>query len=392
MSSRLPAKTACLVLFCAQAAAQQAESITVTAAPSNRSATGTVILNADTIARSGAGTLGQLLDQLPAFGSQGVGGGQNDGGYGEYFVDLRNLNFDRTLVLVDGKRFVLSGIQTDEAVDLNNIPAAFVDHVEVLRDGTQPQFAADAVAGVVNVVLKDQVDGVHLDAYGAGATGGGAGNADLSLLGGRAFPGGHLAFGADVFSRDPVLQSSRAWAANPIASVGDGQTLFGSTAATGGHAVGAGIDALALGAGASRPFNPATDDFNPAGDRYLQGGLQRATGYLDVDAMLTDNVTADVELLFTDRRATTLDPPQTLGLTGTTRNPDGFVIPAGAPGDPFGVPVTFERVVSEAGAQRTVTSGPVWRVLSGLQGSISDWGWSLSFDRGQSLTHYNVGQ
>ena len=155
---------------------------------------------------------------------------------------------------MDGKRFVPSGIQTDEAVDLNDIPAAFVDHIEVLRDGSQPEYAADAVAGAVNVVWKDQVDGVHLDACGAGAPAGGAGNADVSLVGGRAFSGGHLAFGADVFSRDPVLQGSRGWAAAPIASAGGGQTLFGSTAALGGHAVGAGVDALTLGGGASRAY------------------------------------------------------------------------------------------------------------------------------------------
>ncbi len=381
----------CLITAVPHAAvAQQAEDITVTAQPASRSPSGTVLLGADAIARSGDATLGQLLDQLPAFGSQGVSGAQNDGGYGEYFVDLRNLNFDRTLVLVDGKRFVLSGIQTDEAVDLNDIPAAFVDHIEVLRDGSQPQYAADAVAGVVNVVLKDQVDGVHLDAYGAGATAGGAGNADVSLLGGHAFASGHLAFGADIFSRDPVLQDTRGWAADPIASVGGGQTLFGSTAALGGHAVGEGVDALALGGGASRAYNPAADEFNPAPYRYLQGGLQRATAYVDADAQLADTLTADVELLFTDRRATTLDPPQTLGLNGTQKNPDGLVIPGGASGDPFGVPVTLERVVGEAGAQRTVTGGPVWRVLGGLQGVLGDWSWSLSFDHGQSLSHYTV--
>lgn len=54
------------------------------------------------------------------------------------------------------------------------------------------------MAGVVNVVLKDRVDGVHLDAYGAGAPTGGAGNADVSLLGGRAFPGLHLVGDGDA--------------------------------------------------------------------------------------------------------------------------------------------------------------------------------------------------
>jgi iron complex outermembrane receptor protein len=376
------------------ARAQPAEAITVTAAPNTRSATTTTLLSSSEIANSGASSLGSLLDQLPAFGSQGVNGAQNDGGYGEYFIDLRNLNFDRTLVLVDGKRFVLSGIQTDEAVDLNNIPLAFIDHVEVLRDGTQPQYAADAVAGAVNVVLKDQVEGMHLASYGGAATAGGAGTADISLTGGHAFQDGHIAFGLDAYDREPVPQSDRAWAADPIASAAFGpsgsETLFGSPATLGGHAIGDGVDAVALGGGRTAAYDPARDFYNQAADRYLQGGLQRASAYLDGDAMLTDSVSADAELLFTDRRATTLLPPQTLGLTGTVKYPDGFVVPASNPYNPFGTAVTLERVVGEAGDQQTTTSGPVWRVLGGLDGSLGAWDWSLAFDHGQSFSRYDT--
>ena len=377
-----------------RARAQPAEAITVTAAPSARSATTTTILSSSDIANSGASSLGSLLDQLPAFGSQGVNGAQNDGGFGEYFIDLRNLNFDRTLVLVDGKRFVLSGIQTDEAVDLNNIPLAFIDHVEVLRDGTQPQYAADAVAGVVNVVLKDQVEGVRLEGYGGAASAGGAGTTDISLTGGRTFQDGHIALGLNGFDREPVLQSDRAWAADPIASATFGpagiERLFGTPATLGGHAVGDGVDAVALGGGRTAAYDPTRDFYDSAPDRYLQGGLVRASAYLDGDAMLTDNISADAELLFTDRRATTLLPPQTLGLTGTVKRPDGFVVPASDPFNPFDTAVSLERVVGEAGDQQTTTSGPVWRVLGGLEGRLGAWDWSLSFDYGQSFSRYDT--
>jgi outer membrane receptor protein involved in Fe transport len=378
------------------AAAQQAEQITVTAAPGSQDPTGTSVAGAQAIARSGVSTLGALLDQLPEFGSQGVNGAQNDGGFGEYFIDLRNLNFDRTLVLVDGSRFVLSGIQTDEAVDLSDIPNAFVDHVEVLKDGTQPQYGPDAVAGAVNVVLKDQIEGVRLETYGAATGVPDGGTADISLVGGHAFTHGHVAFGLDVYRRDPVLQSSRAWSADPIASAvatpSGNAILYGSPATPGGHAVGPGIDAVALGGGRTAAYNPAADSYDPARDHELQGGLQRESAYFDGDYALTDSISANAELLFTDRRATTLQPPQTLGLTGTAKNPDGFTIPASDPFNPFGAPVTLERVVTEAGAQTTTTSGPVWRVLAGLDGTLDDWrdgwSWSASFDRGQSVSTY----
>jgi iron complex outermembrane receptor protein len=374
--------------------AQQAETITVTAAPASRAGDTTTVLSAADIARSGASNLGDLLNQLPSFGTQGVNGSANDGGYGEYFVDLRNLNFNRTLVLVDGKRFVLSGIQTDEAVDLNSIPVAFIDHVEVLRDGTQPGYAVDAVAGVVNVVLKDQVDGLHLDTYGGGATARGAGTGEVSLTGGHSLPDGHLAFGLDVYRRDPVLQSDRSWAANPIASAtattAGSQFLFGSPATAGGHAIGAGVDAVALGGGRTRAYDPAQDYFDPAPDRYLQGGLQRASLYADADTRLTDSVSADAEMLFTDRRATTSLPPEMLGLNGTQKHPDGFVVPGADPFNPFGEAVTLERTVSETGPQETTTSGPVWRVLGGLEGTLGAWNWSLGYNHGQSFSRYDA--
>ncbi len=372
------------------AAAQQAEQITVAAPGAKTSPVSTTTLSAGDITDSGVSSLGALLDQQPAFGSQGVNNAQNDGGFGEYFVDLRNLNFDRTLVLVDGKRFVPSGIQTDEAVDLNDIPLGFIDHVEILKDGSQPQYAADAVAGVVNVVLKDQIDGLHLDSYGAAAGAGGDGTGEITLTGGRTLPTGHVAFGLDYLDRAPVLQSDRPWSADPIASAAPGAILYGSPATLGGHAVAPGVDAVALGGGQTRPYDAATDNFNPASDRYLQGGLQRETAYADADTTLSDNVAADVELLYTQRRATTFQPPQTLGLTGTAKNPDGFTIPAADPFNPFGAPVTLERVVAEAGAQTTTTSGPVWRILSGLDGEWGDWHWSASVDHGQSLSQYTT--
>jgi iron complex outermembrane receptor protein len=375
------------------AAAQQMaqiEDVTVTATATPRDPTGTTMLNSADIARTGLSTLGDVLDQIPSMGSQGVNGAQDDGGFGEFFIDLRNLNFDRTLVLVNGSRFVISGIQTDEAVDLNDIPAAFVDHIDVLQDGSQPQYAADAVAGVVNVVLKQHIDGVQLSASGAATGEADSGTANASLMAGRDFTGGNITVGLDAYNRTPVLQSDRAWSAEPIGGTANGAFFIGSPASACGHAVGPGVNDQALGGGQVRPFDTTTDDYNPAGARYLQGGLQHETASLSAEYELTDTITGTVDILATDRSATTLEPPQILGLTGTARNPNGFVIPAANPDNPFGVPVTLERVVSEAGPQLTTTSGPVWRAVAGLNGPAGPWTWSATLDHGQSLSIYST--
>ena len=369
---------------------QQAEQMTVVAPhQTGNTADGTVTLDAAAIARTGTSSIGELLDQVPAFGSQGANAAATDSAYGEYFIDLRNLNFNRTLTMVDGNRFVLSGIQTDEAVDLNDFPAAFIDHIEVLTDGAQPQYGAEAVAGAVNVVLKDQMEGVHLETYGAATATPDAGTGEISIIGGHGFANGHATFGLDYYHRDPVQQSDRGWAAEPIASANTDSTpeiIYGSPATRGGHAVGNGVNSVISSGGGVSPYDAATDFYNTAQSRDLEGGLERETAYFDGDLALSDSITANAELLYTNRRSTITQSPAILGLTSTVKNPSGFTIPAADAYNPFGTDVTLERVVG--GPQTINTSGPVWRAILGLDGPVGDWAWSVSFNQGESLSSY----
>src|SRR5262249_28242201 len=71
------------------------------------------IIGAETLERNGVVTIDDAFGDIPAMSFQGINGAQNDGGYGAVFADLRNLNFNRTVTLVNGRRFVLSGITTD---------------------------------------------------------------------------------------------------------------------------------------------------------------------------------------------------------------------------------------------------------------------------------------
>lgn len=77
-------------------------------------------------------------------------------------TDLRGLGSNRTLVLVNGRRFV-SGAPGSSAVDLNNIPTAMIDRIEITTGGASAVYGSDAVAGVVNIITKTSYDGVSLD-------------------------------------------------------------------------------------------------------------------------------------------------------------------------------------------------------------------------------------
>jgi iron complex outermembrane receptor protein len=101
------------------------------------------------------------------FGDQG--GGISNGATGEATVDLRGLGVQRTLVLINGRRLMpgdpappqLNGFS---APDLNNIPIALVERVDVLTGGASSTYGADAVAGVVNFVMNDHFEGFRVDA------------------------------------------------------------------------------------------------------------------------------------------------------------------------------------------------------------------------------------
>ncbi|WP_228610936.1 TonB-dependent receptor [Alkalimonas sp.] len=77
-------------------------------------------------------------------------------------TDLRGLGSNRTLVLVNGRRFI-SGAPGSSAVDLNNIPTAMIDRIEITTGGSSAVYGSDAVAGVVNIITKTSYDGVTID-------------------------------------------------------------------------------------------------------------------------------------------------------------------------------------------------------------------------------------
>ncbi|NII58901.1 TonB-dependent receptor plug domain-containing protein [Sphingomonas aerolata] len=117
------------------------------------------------IQQAGAINVQDVLLQNPAFGTPGVSRTNSSfatQGAGVATVNLRNLGDDRTLVLVNGRRFV-AGLPGSSAVDLNVIPTQFLERVDVLTGGASAVYGSDAVAGVVNMIYKTKFDGIQLD-------------------------------------------------------------------------------------------------------------------------------------------------------------------------------------------------------------------------------------
>jgi iron complex outermembrane receptor protein len=102
-----------------------------------------------------------LLNNLPSVTAD-QGQFQTNNTAGIATVDLRDLGSQRTLVLIDGKR-LMPGDPTRPVADLNQIPAAMVDHVEVLTGGASAVYGSDALAGAVNFILRKNFEGFEID-------------------------------------------------------------------------------------------------------------------------------------------------------------------------------------------------------------------------------------
>lgn len=141
--------------------------------------------------------------------------GRNGAAFGQSVLQLRGLGNERTLVLVNGRRHV-SGVEGSQAVDINSIPRALIERVEVLTGGASAIYGADAVTGVVNFILKDDFEGLELNVQG-----GIAGEADgetlqFSGLFGRNFADGrgNLTIGIDGFLREEIRYGDRSFIAD----------------------------------------------------------------------------------------------------------------------------------------------------------------------------------
>jgi outer membrane receptor protein involved in Fe transport len=162
------------------------------ARPELQSTTPIEILSAKDIEATGLINTADVLRDLPGVGVSGISSANSNfstSGGGVNTLNLRNLGDQRTLVLVNGRRFV-SGVPGTPIVDLNMIPTAFIDRIDVITGGASAVYGSDAVAGVVNIVLKNHFEGVELRGQGGGATEGGANTREGSITLGNNFADG----------------------------------------------------------------------------------------------------------------------------------------------------------------------------------------------------------
>lgn len=149
---------------------------------------------------------------------------------GQALVSLRGLGSERTLVLLDGRRVATSPSVQGGGVDLNTIPLAAVEKIEVLSDGASAIYGSDAIGGVINIVLRKDFNGVEISAGLGTPTHPGGDEEDVSILAGISNGDARMLFGASYTKKEPIYLRDRDYTR---ATFGDGQNFSTTTGLSG---------------------------------------------------------------------------------------------------------------------------------------------------------------
>lgn len=191
------------------------------------------VIGENDIKLSGSVTIENTINEFPQLASGNTSNVNSGGGSGVLTANLRGLGATRTLVLVNGRRFIPAN--SDGQVDLSSIPDALVKRVEIITGGASAVYGSDAIAGAVNFILKNDFDGVEASyQYGQTFRDDGASNkVDLTIGTNLDDNRGNVTVSASYTKRNPVFQSGRDFAAVPLDTIGGVLVPGGSSAIPG---------------------------------------------------------------------------------------------------------------------------------------------------------------
>ena len=198
-----------------EAAAEEAIVVTGSriARPNDDSSSPIAVATGDEATQNANVTLETFLNQLPQANPAGTTTSNNPGNNGQANINLRGLGVNRNLVLIDGRRPMVSA--NNLVVDLNTIPAALIDRIEIITGGAGAAYGADAIAGVTNLILKKDFEGIDARATYANTSKTDAEefNASLTLGGNFADGKGNAVFAFDYTQRESLIKKQRPFAA-----------------------------------------------------------------------------------------------------------------------------------------------------------------------------------
>ena len=326
-------------------------------------------------------------------------------------LSLRGIGQQNTLILVNGRRVASYATAQDlqqTFVDLNSLPMAAVQRIEVLKDGASSVYGSDAVAGVVNIILYKEFTGTDITAQWGGSTEGTGQHEKSAALqtgfGKLEEDGYSLVFSIDAQQRDKLQQSDVAWMRDADfrkqqrGSLGWNVTNYAGTDPT--QTLGGARGPLQL-----VPYSAINPDgagqvlaYNPSPYETLIPGIQRIHSSLRGTVKLNADTEAYVDLLHSYSRADqTFSAPLTVSSSlrawnnGTKRlDTIPVVLPVGHPNNPGATPLPFTATLFDLGPRLKQDKVTFYRALAGVKGTLAGWDWDTAVAHSSSKLEETV--
>jgi iron complex outermembrane receptor protein len=196
------------------------------------------VITREQIELSGFATVAEVLQNTPynSFGSFRETSGYANGQASVNEISLRGLGSNRTLVLLDGRRIASTGGSGGAAQNLNQIPSAIIDRIEILRDGASAVYGSDAIAGVVNIITRKDFDGMDVSITSGSTEVGGGDYTRANVTGGVSNSKGNIYYTFQHYDRRPQYYNEI-----PYASHASNYDYFSSFGYPGAAITGLGI-------------------------------------------------------------------------------------------------------------------------------------------------------
>lgn len=358
-----------------------------------------VIIDRAAIEQTGKLTLGDLVQELPAISGAATNPQVNNGGGdGSSTVELRGLGSERTLLLIDGRRVVNN--------DLNSIPATAVERIEVLMSGASAVYGSDAVAGVVNFILRRDFEGLSASVdFGLTPSKQDGQRSGGSLTFGQVGEKGNIIVGLNYNKFDGISSADRDFSKDATYLYSGESFVAGSSRNPGGRiylpdalAASYGCASVTLTPGAAgdsaddyRCYSGTRDAYNYQATNLIMTPQERTNAFFLANYQITDNLNAFAQV-YHNKTSSNFAIAALPFDTGS----DGVIISADNYYNPFDVnfgPVSetddnlFLTRFTSLGQRRSYYDTTTSQVVAGLEGFVGEsWKWDAAFNYGHYLS------
>lgn len=357
-----------------------------------------VTIDRAAIEKTGKLTLGDLIQELPNMaGAPTNPQVNNGGGSGASTIDLRGFGSQRTLVLVDGRRL------TGSSPDVNSIPASAVERIEILTVGASSVYGSDAVAGVVNFIMRKDFEGMQASIdYGISSRGDGERQGG-SFTFGQVGEKGNIIAGVDYNHFRAISSNDRDYSKHATYlyygsafNAGSSRNPFGFIALPAGSPLRTqyGCNAVTRIAGTSgasqsdyRCYSGATDAYNYQATNLILTPQERTNAFFLANYQMTDDTNAFLQVMHNKTSAGfgIAALPFDARSDAVTISADNYYNPFGigfGP-QPDGSTVDFRTRFVSLGQRRSLNDTVTDQVVAGVEGFLGDtWKWDFALNYG----------